>query len=90
MEIMQAQARICPICFDDHTEKRPCKTEDLLWANEYLQKKNADLKSKNEELMAYNQRSHALLLKADGFIHSTGKGWQVKEWRELTPFIEGR
>jgi hypothetical protein len=27
---MQAQARICPICFDDHSERRPCKNADLI------------------------------------------------------------
>lgn len=26
----QAQARICPICIDDHSENRPCRNADLI------------------------------------------------------------
>lgn len=29
---MEAQARICPICYDDHEEDRPCEANDLVSA----------------------------------------------------------
>ena len=47
----QAQARICPICIDDHSITRPCKNADLISRIQYFTKKVRILKEqRNIEL----------------------------------------
>lgn len=58
-EPMQTQARICPLCKDDHSEKRPCEPADIsiadpdYWFKSSLQKtdKLTQAKARIDELM---------------------------------------
>ena len=46
---MQAQARICPICVDDHQPDRPCKASDLVERIKSLQLELAEAKTQASE-----------------------------------------
>lgn len=60
---MQAQARICPFCFDDHLEWNPCNEGRLIEEIQTLRSTNEQLKSENirlrEGLKAFAQHSRS-------------------------------
>lgn len=51
---MQTQARICPICIDDHSENRPCKNADLIERILYFTKKTEILTRQRNRELQYN------------------------------------
>lgn len=58
---IQTQARICPICFDDHEETRLCRQTDLLMRIEEMEEKLAERYAEVETLIHARKMAQRVL-----------------------------